>query len=83
MLKFNGDEWETIRHALDVAGNRYAEDAKVLRQSAEAIRAGETVFPFAPGEDGARAADRLADQFERQKREVDELIERIDDREEG
>lgn len=56
-----------VEGALSVAAARYDEDAEVFRQVSKTLRAGgPPPAMFAPGEAGARAADRLAEQFTHQ-----------------
>lgn len=64
----------TIVHGLRVAAERFEEDAKTLRAVSADLRVGKTHQPFADGEPGARATDRLAETFERQVRETVEMI---------
>lgn len=71
---------ETLRwNVLTIYRERMQGNAKELRQIAAALRAGEPVPMFAEGESGARAADRLAEQFERQDASAERFIEKLGD----
>lgn len=65
----------TISNGLSIAAEKFGEHADMFRQIAASIRAGEEVSMFAEGEAGAVAADRLAEQFDRQHKDTRLLAE--------
>jgi len=69
----------TLTHALSVAAERFTQDATAMRQAADILRRGGEVGPFAPGEGGALAAERLAKQFEKQVAETRALNDKIEE----
>ena len=71
-------EMSTVANALRVAADRFRQDAKDLRNIAAELRAGKPIGMFANGESGARGADRLAEQFERQEKDSLELYQRFE-----
>jgi hypothetical protein len=64
------EESSAITNALNIAREKFDEHAKTMHEIASALRNGQEVAMFAPGEGGAIAADRLAAQFERQSEEA-------------
>jgi len=77
-VKLDDSQANTLINALRVARDRFIEDAKVMRDQAAALRAGQPGGLFADGEPGARAADRLAAQFDRQVKETEALIDLVE-----
>ncbi len=73
----NEHEEHVITNALQVAAERFDDDAKQFRNLAAYLRAGNEYPMFAPGEQGAVVAERTAEQFERQAKESRELWDRI------
>ena len=69
----------TLTHGLRIAADKFERDAALGRETAAVLRAGEKIPMFAEGEAGARAAEALAEQFERQVRETRSLADRIDE----
>ena len=72
-------ELHTIRNGLSVAAERFDEHVKQFTAIAAELRAGKANGFFAPGEAGARAAERLAKQFESQAIESRAIIEGLDE----
>lgn len=70
---FTHQQRSTIANACRVALEAFRGDVKTLREVAAAIRRGETSPMFAEGEPGAKAVDRLAEQFERQIKETEDI----------
>ena len=68
----------TLVNALGVAAERFTESAAEFHKLAAHLRAGGEFPMFAPGEAGARAADRLAEQFESQTKNASSLRDRIE-----
>lgn len=63
--------------ALTLAAEKYDENAAVFVKLAADLRAGGEHPMFARGEAGARAADRLADQFRHQAKDARKMRETI------
>ncbi len=74
----SSEEKRTIDRALRIATEKFDEDAKVFRTIAKAIRSGKGHPMFAPGEAGAEAADRLAEDFERSATDTCAVNDRIE-----
>jgi hypothetical protein len=72
-LKLDDDQISTLENALRVTREEYGKYAATFREQAHACRSGSPTGMFAEGEDGARAADRLAEQFDRQVAEVEAI----------
>ena len=71
-------ERQTIIGALSVAAERYDADAAEFGKLAKHLREGKTFPMFAEGAPGARAADCVQEQFERQARDARAVANRID-----
>lgn len=65
--------------AIEAEERRADEDAERFRTIATALRNGEHVAMFAKGEDGARAADRLAENAEERLNLLVELLDFMGD----
>jgi len=87
----NFDQKHVVMHALLIAAERFDDHAKDFGALARDIRAWAIVAPgaanppalalFAPGEAGARGAERMAEQFQHQAQEcrtVRDELERED-----
>ena len=72
---FERHEMFTIEGALSVALEEYKKNREQFLALADRLRAGESFPLFADGEDGARAAERLAQRFEQQHDSCVELLE--------
>lgn len=66
----NGNEWGTLENALRVAARQFTEDARAFRKTLKEVEAsGEP-----PRGMTAPACRRLAEQFERQTKETEALL---------
>jgi hypothetical protein len=72
------ERWSVI-NGLRIASDVSKEHSKMFGEIAELLRNGEEVAGFAAGESGARAAEALAWQFNRQTGEFTELASRVED----
>ena len=79
MNEFTSNELRTIEGALRVALDEYAKAVEHFGSIAWGIEQGSEIPPFASGESGAVAADRLREQFERQRLEVADLLDVVID----
>lgn len=61
--------------AIGLAFARIKEDVDTLSDTATALRDGQKVFPFADGENGARAADSVIRNFEDGRERLDRIHE--------
>ncbi len=77
-LKLDDDQSSTLHNMMTTAKEEYQKHADTFRQQAAAIRGGAPGGFFADGEPGARAADRLAEQFDRQVVDAQKLIDALD-----
>jgi hypothetical protein len=77
-MNFDTHEMDILGNALHVAARKYRQDQENMVQIATAIRQGQTVPMFAEGENGVRAADRLANQFSRQVEDVEAILQRME-----
>lgn len=76
----DGIDLEGLRwNVLTVYREKMQENAAEFRKIAAHLRAGNSFPLFAEGEGGARAADRLAEQFERQDADAARLVEKLAD----
>ena len=78
-LTMEAHEEHTVRNAMTVAAERFDENVKLFTGIAADLRAGKSNGFFVPGELGARAAERIAKQFESQAIETRAFIERLDE----
>jgi hypothetical protein len=76
---FTVSELRTIEGALRVALDEYAKAVEHFGCVAWGIEQGSEIAPFAPGEGGVIAANRLRDQFEAQRLEVADLLDIVID----
>ncbi len=75
----NSEDRNVICAALRLAAAQYLENKKVMLNIASILRDGGEAPMFASGETGARAADRLAEQFDRQHDDADKLLEKLEE----
>ncbi len=76
---FTFSELRTIEGALRVALDEYGKAVEQFGSIAWGLEQGSEIPPFAPGEGGVIAANRLRDQFEAQRLEVADLLEVVID----
>lgn len=76
---FTFSELRTIEGTLRIALDEYAKAVEQFAEVAEVLRGGDECPPFASGEGGAVAADRLREQFEGQRLEVADLLDIVID----
>ena len=65
----------TVSNGLSIVAKEFDHHVEEFREIAKALRSGEQVALFAPGENGAKAADRLAEQFTQQRDDSRRLAE--------
>jgi hypothetical protein len=76
--RLSSSEVSTITNALHVAAERFDESVKEFEKLAAFLREGGKYPMFAPGEDGARAADALAEQFRAQAEDSRDVFDKIE-----
>ena len=77
--EFTVHELRTIENALQVAFDEYCEAVEHFASVASCLRAGDDIPPFASGEAGAVAADRLREGFELQRDDCEALLDTLHD----
>ena len=73
------DDISTIKKALNLAGEQYAKHEEEFLDIASYIRAGNEYDFFAPGEAGAKAAEKMAEDFKSQAEDCEKLEALLED----
>ena len=72
------ERWSVL-NALRIAADVAKCHAKDMSDIADVLRSGQAVALFAQGEDGARAADALAEQHRRNSEDFSRLYEQVEE----
>ena len=77
-FNLNAQEETTVTQALQMARRQFRTDRDEFNKLADFLQAGGEHPMFAHGENGVRAAKRLAEQFERQAQDCANLLMALD-----